>query len=317
MKNTPKVSVIIPCYNCIPFIEIAINSVIAQTEQSFEILIGDDCSTDGTLELVQRISTQDNRIKHFINAQNSGPSATRNRLINEAQGEWIALLDADDFYQPERLEKLIEIAEIHKVDLVADNLINVDMQGQSLGYAIPSDLNNKPIEITAGLLIKKDLPGRTAFKYGFLKPIIRRQFLVAHNIRYQEAITIGEDFFLYLECLIKSAIFLLTLEPFYGYRIRPDSLTRSPDHSTMPQLMNNNRALIDMALEHKQINMVKLLQQREQLYGYCVKYVAFARLIRARRLIEAIKLVSALPLSALLFFVKLMSNRLVIKWINK
>lgn len=100
------VSVIIPTYNRAQIIIESINSVLNQTYQNFEILVIDDGSTDNTKDIVESIN--DIRIR-YIYQENSGPSAARNNGIKNANGEWIAFLDSDDIWLPEKLGKQIEV----------------------------------------------------------------------------------------------------------------------------------------------------------------------------------------------------------------
>lgn len=99
------VSVIMPSYNCAEYIAHSIESVIKQTYPHWELLITDDCSTDNTVEIVKQYIQKDNRIKLFVLKDNSGAAVARNNSIKEAQGRYIALLDSDDLWLPEKLEK--------------------------------------------------------------------------------------------------------------------------------------------------------------------------------------------------------------------
>ncbi len=112
MKSSPTVSVIIPTYNRADLIGRAIQSVLNQTYQDFEIIIIDDASTDNTEEVVN--SFGDERLRYIRHKENSGESAApRNTGIKAAKGEYIALLDSDDEWLPEKLEK--QINKFHSV----------------------------------------------------------------------------------------------------------------------------------------------------------------------------------------------------------
>jgi len=100
------VSIIMPSWNTAKFITESIQCVIDQTYKNWELLIVDDCSTDNTDEVVKPFLT-DPRIKFFHNEKNSGAALTRNKAMREAQGEWIAFLDSDDLWMPQKLEKQI------------------------------------------------------------------------------------------------------------------------------------------------------------------------------------------------------------------
>ena len=108
----PLVSVIVPTYNYAQFIGDAIESVINQTWQTWEMLIIDDGSTDNTKSVVQSYVSKDCRITYFAIAQNSGRVAVaRNYGISKSKGKYIAFLDSDDWWKPNKIEKQIELLE--------------------------------------------------------------------------------------------------------------------------------------------------------------------------------------------------------------
>jgi len=104
----PKVSVIIPTYNRADLLPRAIKSVLSQTFQDFELIIVDDGSTDNTKEIVKSFQNKDERIK-YVYQDNQGESGARNTGLRESQGEYIAFLDSDDEWLPEKLEKQLEL----------------------------------------------------------------------------------------------------------------------------------------------------------------------------------------------------------------
>lgn len=97
------VSVIMPSYNTEQFIRQSIESVLAQTYENWELIIVDDCSTDQTDAVVAQFT--DPRIRYLKNDRNSGAAISRNRALREAKGRWIAFLDSDDLWHPQKLEK--------------------------------------------------------------------------------------------------------------------------------------------------------------------------------------------------------------------
>lgn len=99
------VSVIMPAYNAGAYIANSINSVLRQTYPEWELIIVDDCSKDNTCEIIQSI--KDTRIRLFQNDVNSGAAVSRNRALREAKGTWIAFLDGDDIWHPEKLSRQI------------------------------------------------------------------------------------------------------------------------------------------------------------------------------------------------------------------
>ena len=105
------VSIIMPAYNCVDYIAESIRSVQNQTYQNWELIVADDNSTDGTVNMVRSMAADDNRILLLEADINLGPAAARNRAINAAQGNYIAFLDSDDIWFPDKLRKQISFME--------------------------------------------------------------------------------------------------------------------------------------------------------------------------------------------------------------
>ncbi|MCL6533901.1 MAG: glycosyltransferase [Armatimonadetes bacterium] len=214
---TPVVSVITPAYKAARYIGQAIESVQAQTLKDWEMIIVDDASPDETVEVVKRY-LDDPRIKLLQNEQNMGAGYTRNRALDTAQGEWIAVLDADDWYAPERLEKLVRFAREWDAQMVADLSVRLAEDGTVLGVRwSPNAPNpNKPRVYTAEEVIRA---------HPSFEPVIWRQFIEEKQIRYQVHIKKSQDYAFQTEILIKGARFALLPEPMYYYRIHNAGIT--------------------------------------------------------------------------------------------
>ena len=115
----PMVSIILPAYNSEEGIRIAIESILTQTWQQFELLIVDDCSTDGTVSVVEEYMEQDKRIQLFSTPQNSGPYVARNIALQAAIGEFITVNDADDWSHAEKIE--IQVDHLMKHEEIIAN----------------------------------------------------------------------------------------------------------------------------------------------------------------------------------------------------
>lgn len=127
----PKVSVIMPSYNHAAFISAAVNSVIAQSISNWELIIVDDGSTDESLSILSKFA--DPRIK-LITQPNQGAHAAFNRGLAQASGQYLALLNSDDCYHPQRLEKLIQVLEADPgIGLAASYIEVIDEEGKTLG----------------------------------------------------------------------------------------------------------------------------------------------------------------------------------------
>ena len=107
------VSIITPTYNCGKFIGQTIESVLNQSYQNWEMIIVDDCSTDNTKEIVEKYVKQDKRIKYYVLEVNSGAAVARTKAMQLASGEYIAFLDSDDLWMPDKLEKQILFMKVN------------------------------------------------------------------------------------------------------------------------------------------------------------------------------------------------------------
>lgn len=129
------VSIIMPSYNTAKFISETIESVSAQTYPNWELIIVDDCSTDDT-DAVVRPYLVDNRIRYIKNEKNSGAAVSRNRALREAKGKWVAFLDSDDLWLPEKLEKQIEFMEKNDYHFSYTNYIEIDEESKTNGKRV-------------------------------------------------------------------------------------------------------------------------------------------------------------------------------------
>lgn len=133
-REAGLVSIIMPSYNTASFIEETIQSVLNQTYTNWELIIVDDCSTDNTDEVLENI--KDSRIRYFKNDKNSGAAVSRNKALCEARGQWIAYLDSDDLWMPEKLEKQIHFMETNGYAFSYTNYEEIDVNGNKTGVRV-------------------------------------------------------------------------------------------------------------------------------------------------------------------------------------
>ncbi len=262
----PRVSVIMPAYNAADTIERAIASVQGQTLQDVEIIVADDASSDGTAEIVARLAAADARIVLVRLAENAGPGAARNRAIAEARGDWIAPLDADDAYLPQRLETLVQYGERLESDWIADNLLLCASDGTGEGnLAFPPDRLTAASPLSAQAFVENDMPRTPERGFGYLKPVIRRSFLERTGAGYPEDLMCGEDWCFYLACLLAAARADLLPEAYYRYTQTAQSLSRAPAQfeTNMAQLSEGNRRMKQAAARLGESGAVAALRRRQ------------------------------------------------------
>lgn len=145
MDSQPLVSVIMPSYNAEKYIAESIESVLHQTYRNWELLITDDCSCDRTPEIVQSYCQQDQRINFVVAKQHAGIAKTRNQSIARAKGQFIAFLDNDDLWVPEKIEKQVRFIVENNYAFVysAYELMNEDgtLKGKTIKTAGVVDYN--------------------------------------------------------------------------------------------------------------------------------------------------------------------------------
>jgi glycosyltransferase involved in cell wall biosynthesis len=222
----PLVSVVVPVHNGSAYVEAAIASALSQLDCDLEVIVVDDASRDRTREVVAKRLPTDPRLRLVSLPVNGGPSVARNAGIAVANGIWIALLDADDLYKPDRLARLLTAAEASQADVVCDNLMVVDeLTGGELGPMF--EQNGLPARIDARTFVIGNMPDRTRPRrsLGFLKPMIRTAFLAQHGLRYNERMSFAEDYEFLLRVLMAGARCVTVPEAGYVYTVRQHSLT--------------------------------------------------------------------------------------------
>lgn len=180
------ISIIMAAYNTEKTIEQAINSVLSQTYTNFELLVVNDCSTDRTAELVKSIAAKDSRVRLISNVKNSGVSYTRKHGLEEAKGSWIAILDSDDAWAPEKLEKQIDLQRRTNADLLFTSSAFMDSEGHPIDWYLRA-----PSEVTYRQLLKQNVLSNSS-------ALVRKE-LYAKN--YAVGDEMHEDFAIWLSIL--------------------------------------------------------------------------------------------------------------------
>lgn len=201
------VSIIMPSWNTGRFIAESIESVLAQTYKNWELLIVDDCSTDNTDEVIA--SFKDTRIKYFKNEKNSGAALTRNRAMREAQGEWIAFLDSDDLWAPNKLEKQLRFMNDNGYVFSYHDFVKIDEESKPLNVYVTG-----PNVVTKQGMYNYGYPGCLTFMYS----------AKAMGLIQIKDIKKNNDYAILLKLCKKADCYLLN-ENLAQYRIRKKSIS--------------------------------------------------------------------------------------------
>ena len=287
---TNTVSVVIPAYNAERYIETAIDTVLLQEGVQVEVLVIDDCSTDGTAELARQKSRHDGRVRLLHMPKNSGPAAARNRGLDAATGEWIALLDADDRFLPGRLWRMLDFARQHDADIASDNLLLCPETGGGAGTPMipPARLHYPQGMSTADFVIGNIGTRRhPRVSYGFMQPVIRRDFLAAGNLRYGESNRFGEDFLFYVACLMKGARWWVMPEAMYLYTIRTGSLSEVQRPDDLLRIRTAEQQLLETLSVRDDHALRDALQRHMAVIDRCFYYRCFTDAVKAGDLAAA------------------------------
>jgi teichuronic acid biosynthesis glycosyltransferase TuaG len=209
-RDPSLVTIVTPVYNSGATIADCIDSVLAQSYENWELVLVDDCSSDNSEEQIRRYLGADKRIFFHRLQENSGPAAARNFAINEANGRWIAFLDSDDVWLPEKLERTIRYAITKNSALTYTAYKRIDTNGQV-----------SPKIIVPETLTKKQLLGNTAILTSSVIVDLEKVGAVRMRDVYYD------DFVCWLEILstVKCAFGLN--EPLVHYRLTPGSVSRN------------------------------------------------------------------------------------------
>lgn len=203
-KNRGLVSIVMPAYNCENYVEESINSIFAQTYQNWELLVLDDGSKDNTLKVINELANKDSRIKSKPNEKNLGVSATRNRGIEAASGEWIAFLDSDDIWHPSKLEKQLKAADEKSAEFVFTGASYINEEGVPF-----KGIFNVPEEVTYSRLRKQNVISCSSV-------LVKKKYF--ENIK-MERDEIHEDYAAWLRILRLGVIAYGVDEPLLTYRL--------------------------------------------------------------------------------------------------
>ncbi len=190
-----KVSIVMPLYNAEKYVSKAIESILEQTYQDFELVIVNDASTDNSRQIVEKY--KDKRIRVIDNTRNIGIAGTRNKGIELSKAEYIALLDDDDIAMPYRLEHEVKFLDEHKdIMVVGGHHREIDEKGK--------DLEKKWLVYQNPNYIKAFLMLNNAVVNG--STMFRKSFVTKHNIAYRNDMCGAEDYLFWVECSLKGKI---------------------------------------------------------------------------------------------------------------
>ena len=209
MKDYGLVSIITASYNCADFIGETIESIQAQTYTNWELLLTDDCSEDGSREVIRKYAEADSRIKLLCLSENSGAGVTRNNSIEAAKGRFIAFCDSDDRWYPEKLERQLNFMVANSYGLTYTSYDTCDESGTINGY-----VECQP-KLTYAKIIRDN-------GIGCLTAIYDTEKIGKH---YMPSIRKRQDWCLWIDIIKNNGAAYGLQEPLALYRVRQGSIS--------------------------------------------------------------------------------------------
>ena len=215
-----KVSIIVPVYNIENYIRVCVESILAQTYASLELILVDDGSKDNSGILCDEYAVIDPRVK-VIHKENGGVSSARNAGLRQAKGDWIMHVDGDDWIEPDMIESLIEAAKATEADLVFSDFIKY---GPNAGNNQLPSWNSDKIDSMSRYIayVMTTIWGSIA----------KRSLYIDHSLKSPEGISYCEDFHLIVRLCHFAKKIVNVHRPFYHYRYRPTSIMSNMSRKT-------------------------------------------------------------------------------------
>lgn len=205
-----KFTVIIPVYNVAPYLRDCLKSVILQSFESWEIIVVDDGSTDGSAEILDQCATADSRIV-VVHQANLGVAAARNAALDKVQGDWVLFLDGDDVYAPNAFSRLSQVINCYDCDVVFFGTYRFkdcdDVSWPQSSRSVTIESVNEIVPI----MRSSSFGGGQAYRWSAIKDI------------RQEPFHYGEDMLFLTQVLVRSSRIAFMSDCLYGYRMRATS----------------------------------------------------------------------------------------------
>ena len=253
ITTQPKVSIVMPTYNRADYLPQAIDSVLNQTLQNFELIIVDDGSTDNTPFLLKNYQKKSNKIKVITHTENKGVSAARNTGNKHATGKYIAILDSDDYFLPDYLEETVSFMEKHPTLTI----------GIPVKSAYHDDKKNPNKKVAPYLWHYPAYDFLDGNHLGNVGNIFKRDFIIKHNIQYNINYTCAEDYDFWIQMILKGASIgkintqksLVVFKAFGGLSVtsnceKTSSIIRQQLHQKINYLYEKEKFDLCLALEH-------------------------------------------------------------------
>lgn len=209
-KHMEKVSIITPCHNANNFIETTYDCLISQTHTVWEWIVVDDCSSDNSWETLTKIAKADSRVKILRNKLNSGAADTRNRCLENAEGEYIAFLDCDDTWDKNKLQIQLSFMKKTHSEFSYHNYYMINESGEKLKEVVIRD------KVSLDELLKNN-PFATS------SIMIHSKIIFEHKVKFPSHLRRRQDYLFWYESLKICKVAYNAGETLSSYRVFSDN----------------------------------------------------------------------------------------------
>ncbi len=256
----PRITAVIPAYNAAKYVHLAIESVMSQTFPVEELIVVDDGSSDNTAETVLKLAERYKGKVRLVSQVNGGPGAARNHGVKLASGDWIALLDADDIWKLEKLEKQIPYTKDETIGIV---------QAWS-----PKEVSQPPTYIDFERLWTKNCVANSSVL------IRKKAFEEVGGVDEDRALIAVEDYNLWLRVSFAGWKIVTHHEDLVEYRCAPGHLSSQLDRAIAAEFAN-----LDNIADRLSLPAEKVQTKRMRLYGEMGRYLLYHRKQESARLL--------------------------------
>lgn len=266
----PKVSIVVPVYNAVPFLSFCIDSILNQTMADLEIILVDDGSTDDSPVLCDEYAAKDSRIV-CIHQKNAGAAAARNAGLSVATGEFIAFVDSDDWIDSDMYETMAGAAQERNCDLViCDCQKEYGHISQLYTHELPGgyyDRSTMISEYFPRLLMPDTMEYPVTISNWLL--LIRRELIVKHQLSFPTGIRFSEDLLFGAEVgyYAQGMVYLKGYAP-YHYRQNPDSVTHAEFKNKWPILLELYHQIQESFEQKKEFDFAPQVQRCMLFFVY-------------------------------------------------
>lgn len=261
----PFFSIVIPVYNGGKYIEECLSSIVKQKYCNYEVIVINDGSTDNSVNIVQKISKYNDRIKLF-SKDNGGVASARNMGIMKSNGRYIIFLDADDLMVPECLEKISQVLSNKAMDLtICTSYIEMDNKNDKLNRLFTDEAIRKEKTNSEIKKLCQNLSSMCIAVY-------RRQFLLNNDLYVREGVTCGEDTEFFFNALVLSKTLQLADVALFAYRFNPNSVSNDLSYKNVMDVMDVCSKKINLLIE----SPFSELDNEKALDFFTTKYIHFA-----------------------------------------